>query len=630
MVNWLNATASSVFATNTTVPPVTQFLVVQRVSATQVQFLTPNSTYLRAGPPNAAVTGSSSYGAIDYTADPTDPATVFTIEPVGGKPFTVHIKCSDGYYISTPDGPLLRWTTSASWWEEFDVREVMTVPAIRGVNIGSWLVYEKWMDQNAYSNPPTWKDGTTVQIASTVTGYWITTQPNNQIACSKAGAPSTNETFSIRRQNYTDGYWQFRAQTAGTLGFWSMADGNGTYVVADQFAPGTQGLENFQLIFSSTNPSVALLLAPNGNYLQASANGSLTADFLPSALSPSDSTTWGLAAFQVTAIGETNGEWQLSTANGAAATADKAARARAFLSEADWQYMQSANINAARITVGYWVGQGQASDTPYPFGDAALLDWAFQMGVKYGVRVWLSMHSAPGSQNGWDHSAPRDAVPAFLAQPGAVDTMVGAVGWLAARYAGYSSFLGIGLLNEPVFVSETITPLTTLQNYYSQAYDAVRAVAPCAYMSMMWRMGSNPWHDVMWEMLDDYHTNTMLESHNYDAFSHDQWATPADEIADMAQNQVQNLKDLQYYTTQGGVNRPLMIGEWCNSMGAGGATSNDVTNFALAQMQSYASAQGGWFFWSLKMENDTGDPQWQWYSSAANGWLPQKPGGGWW
>lgn len=633
LVNWLNSTASSVFASNTTAPPVTTFLVVQRVTATQVQFLTPSGTWLRAGPPNAAVTQSSTYGAIDYTTDPSDPATVFTIEPIGWKPFTVHIRAYDGLYISTGDGPLLRWTTNPSSWEEFDVREVMTVPAIRGVNIGSWLVYEKWMDQGAYANPPVWKDGTSVQIMSIVTGYWISMQPGTQpITCNRAGGPTQNESFSMRRQNYTSGYWQFRSQSSGSFGFWSMEDGNGTYVVADQPTPGTEGFENFQLKFSPTNPSVVLILAPNGNYLQASWAGNLTADFPPSGLSLADPTTWGKAAFQINSAGTTSGEWQLSTANGggAAAAAAKAARARAFLAEADWVYMAAQGINAARITVGYWAGQGAAPDAPFPSVDAAFLDWAMQMGAKYGVRVWLSMHAAPGSQNGWDHSAARDMLPGFYTQAGAVDELVAAVGWLAARYANSSAFLGIGLLNEPVYEADATTPLSVLQSYYSRAYDAVRASSTCAFLSMMWRIGSNPWNDVMWLMLDDYHTNTILEGHNYDAFSSGAWPTPAAEIAALNASQPQNLKDLQYYTTYAGVNRPMLIGEWCNCMGADGATSADVVQFATTQMQAYSNAQAGWFFWSLKMQNDSGDPQWQWYQSAALGWLPQKSGGGWW
>ena len=56
----------------------------------------------------------------------------------------------------------MRWGSSVSAWELFQVREVTWVPAIRGVNLGSWLVLEQWMLPTTFDWSKTWKDGSVV------------------------------------------------------------------------------------------------------------------------------------------------------------------------------------------------------------------------------------------------------------------------------------------------------------------------------------------------------------------------------------------------------------------------------------------------------------------------------------
>lgn len=36
---------------------------------------------------------------------------------------------------------------------------------------------------------------------------------------------------------------------------------------------------------------------------------------------------------------------------------------------------------------------------------------AFEWAHRYDLRVLLCLHAAPGSQNGWEHSASRDGIP---------------------------------------------------------------------------------------------------------------------------------------------------------------------------------------------------------------------------
>lgn len=69
---------------------------------------------------------------------------------------------------------------------------------------------------------------------------------------------------------------------------------------------------------------------------------------------------------------------------------------------------------------------------------AAVLKTGMGMGrgwaAVYGVRIFLSMHGAAGSQNGFEHSGSRDGVPDFAdANSSFLDTTLGAIDFLTAR-----------------------------------------------------------------------------------------------------------------------------------------------------------------------------------------------------
>ena len=50
------------------------------------------------------------------------------------------------------------------------------------------------------------------------------------------------------------------------------------------------------------------------------------------------------------------------------------------------------------------------------------------------------------------------------------------------RYASSKAFFGFGALNEPK--ERWGAPLSVLEPYYQQAYAAVRAASPCAYVAL--------------------------------------------------------------------------------------------------------------------------------------------------
>ncbi len=135
------------------------------------------------------------------------------------------------------------------------------------------------------------------------------------------------------------------------------------------------------------------------------------------------------------------------------------AHQREFVREEDFAWMRANGVDAIRIPVGYWVFDG---DDPY-VPCIGRLDWAFRMAEKYNLQVLVSMHGAPGSQNGHDHSG-----------------RVGRAEWydraqhrqrtrdvllrLAERYRDSPVFWGLQLLNEP----RTRILNITLRRFYRQ------------------------------------------------------------------------------------------------------------------------------------------------------------------
>ena len=126
-----------------------------------------------------------------------------------------------------------------------------------------------------------------------------------------------------------------------------------------------------------------------------------------------------------------------------------------WVKEEDFITMEAAGINAVRLPVGFWVVAGTAGEAvPFVEGGLAYVDKAMEWGAKHGIGVLLDMHAAPGSQNGFDHSAPaqknkalwdsaNQPSPSYPAQTLAV------IKTLAQRYGSAPALLGFAPLNEP-------------------------------------------------------------------------------------------------------------------------------------------------------------------------------------
>eukprot|EP00271_Cylindrocystis_brebissonii_P023032 TRINITY_DN9213_c0_g2_i1.p1 TRINITY_DN9213_c0_g2~~TRINITY_DN9213_c0_g2_i1.p1 ORF type:complete len:704 (-),score=48.07 TRINITY_DN9213_c0_g2_i1:998-3109(-) len=613
---WANQQVS---CKSSTIPSAAQVLTVVRISNTQIQLRTPDGWYVCA---SATIVGSNSLPTMATCVSKYDKRTYLTPQVVPTRTKTaVYFKCYDGLYISSSGALLQRWSTSASTWEEHDIMEVMNVASMRGPNIGSWLMNENWMLPSFYPNPVKWNTGTLVQIQGVKTKMWVSAaaaaSSSQKVFCS-AAANNILRAFSLDRATPSGGAFRFKT---ATYKFWSVLNGGGKYIVSDAADIGTKGNEAFTIVFQSetidtARGNLAIIKAPNGKYIQATAGGEVTTNG-PTFLSTTPTaTTWTSAfAFRIFHISSVDGEWQFSYENGPNNVAKNklTAHHNTFFNSTHWEALARDGVNAVRIPIGWWI-MTEPTGGLYPYIPQYMqyLDAAFAASVKYGIRIWISIHGSPGSQSGWSNTGCKSGLVEFP-RPYYYDLSLKLLTWLCKRYLGYSTFLGIGLMNEPKYTVR----ITTLQDWYVDAYNLIRSYSPCLYISMQSRIGSNIF-DVYWLMNDNLHTNLILEVHVYDLFGSVSVKTAAEEIAYVKTQRLKEIASMQAVAP-----RTVLIGEFCNAM-ATSPTPSEQLAWSLAQMQTFATAVNGWFFWSLNLETD-GYDNWKWFKSRQNGLLPKNP-----
>ena len=65
-----------------------------------------------------------------------------------------------------------------------------------------------------------------------------------------------------------------------------------------------------------------------------------------------------------------------------------------------WKFVLTNTSISLRIPVGYWAFENFADGTPYVKGSEEYLDKAIGWARTHGMKVWVDLHGAPGSQHG--------------------------------------------------------------------------------------------------------------------------------------------------------------------------------------------------------------------------------------
>ncbi|KAG7195765.1 exo-1,3-beta-glucanase [Scheffersomyces spartinae] len=313
-----------------------------------------------------------------------------------------------------------------------------------------------------------------------------------------------------------------------------------------------------------------------------------------------------------------------------------------FYNENDFKQMASLGLNAVRIPIGYWAFKKLDSD-PYVQGQEEYLDKAIEWSRNAGLKVWIDLHGAPGSQNGFDNSGLRDSLD--FQQPDNIQLTLEVLQYISEKYGAYDYedvIIGIELLNEPL---GPLLDMNLLRQFYADGYQGLRntgSVNAAVFQDAF--MPDGYWNN--FGNVDAGFWNVVIDQHHYQVFSGGELSRSIDEHVSFACKQGATHKSME--------NKWTVVGEfsaaltdcafWLNGVGRGARYSGDYdgvgyigscdtftsydvwTDCQKENARRYVEAQfdaweqtGGWFFWCWKTE---GAIDWDFQRLSYHGVIP--------
>lgn len=311
-------------------------------------------------------------------------------------------------------------------------------------------------------------------------------------------------------------------------------------------------------------------------------------------------------------------EYQFMATPGAA---EKLRRHRAeFLSEDDFAWIADHGLDLVRIPVGHWVF-GDAPETG-PDGRQLLLgcldelDWAMEQSRRYGLRVLLDLHGAPGSQNGRDHSG-KSGRRAWYDHADYRRRTVDVLERLARRYRDADHLWGIELLNEPMDPR-----VWTLIKFYREAYGRLITILRPG-TKIVFSDGFVPWLTRgAIRPVPDF--PVIMDCHLYQCFyPWDQRNTIEHHLRKARRSRARLINWLNR-------RHPVIVGEW--SVALPGRTIAGLSDelrhalrrdYAAAQQEGYADA-AAWTYWNYTAEERN---EWNYRALVEDGQLVPRATG---
>lgn len=147
-----------------------------------------------------------------------------------------------------------------------------------------------------------------------------------------------------------------------------------------------------------------------------------------------------------------------------------------FITEADFKKIAEMGFNHVRIPTGHWAVQVVPEEPYVAFESWQYLLKGIQWARKYGLRVMVELHTAPGSQNGWNHSGKAGLIGFLNGTEGEVNgerTLQIATEMI--RFFDKPEWSNVvpifGVLNEPAMM---VLPAEKVKSWYEQSYNAIR------------------------------------------------------------------------------------------------------------------------------------------------------------
>ncbi|GJJ12020.1 hypothetical protein Clacol_006260 [Clathrus columnatus] len=332
-----------------------------------------------------------------------------------------------------------------------------------------------------------------------------------------------------------------------------------------------------------------------------------------------------------------------------------------FITEQDFAEIAGAGLNWIRIPLPYWAIEVYPGEPFLPNVCWKYFLKAIQWARKYGLRIVIDLHAAPGSQNGWNHSGRMGSVGVGngvmgIANADRTFNYIRAIAEFVSQ-SEYSDVVpAFNVLNEPL-APTTGNPF--LQSFYQESYNIVRNASGIGENKgpmIMFHDGFQP--SPVWAGFLGQPDRMAIDTHPYFAFNAQSTApissyapqacaawgplvngsmatvgmTVAGEFS-LATNDCGlyvngvNLGTRYEGTFPGGPTVATGSCEpWDDWESYTEDTKQQLFEFAIASMD----ALGNWFFWTWKIGNSTVTgtvraPFWSYQLGLQQGWIPADP-----
>lgn len=295
-----------------------------------------------------------------------------------------------------------------------------------------------------------------------------------------------------------------------------------------------------------------------------------------------------------------------------------------WYNESDFAKIASRGMNLVRIPIGYWAFVLK-DDDPYVQGQVDYLDQAIEWARAYDLKVWIDLHGAAGSQNGFDNSGIRDQIE--FQQDNNVNVTLTALQAIFDKYGGkeyLDVIVGIELLNEPLGSS---LDMDQLNLFWKWAYENLRSTGSVQNVIIQDAFTQSGYFNDKF-LLDDY-WGVVIDHHHYQVFSTGELNRTIDEHVEVACQWGKDAAKEWHWNLCGEWSAALTdCSYWLNGVGRGArwdGTYQSSTYFGSCEnvqsfdmltdtekenYRKYIEAQldafqikGGWIFWCWKTES---------------------------
>ncbi|KAG8784759.1 exo-1,3-beta-glucanase [Ceratobasidium sp. 428] len=325
--------------------------------------------------------------------------------------------------------------------------------------------------------------------------------------------------------------------------------------------------------------------------------------------------------------------------------------------ESDFAAIAAAGLNHVRIPIGYWAFDISGGE-PYHQGQYPYLLKAIQWAQKYGIKVLVDLHGAPGSQNGFDNSGRRGSATWHtnsqnVARTNAIIKTL-ATEFSKDQYA--STVTSIAPLNEPAgFVGGNV--MDVIRQYWYDSYGNIRYPFGSSTQGPLLEVIHDAFQSLSsWNGFMKYpnYEGVAMDTHHYEVFSDAEvamtWPQHLQTACNFGINTVGSYSSNNIWTFVGEwTTAPYDCAKYLNGRGVGarydgtypGSTkrgdcspftgsrtkfSTDYKNFMRqfyeAQTSSFERGGQGWFYWTWKAEQAD---EWSYQAGLAGGWIPTNP-----